>query len=185
MAKKNLSDLLQEEAQKFTPPVGETAIEVTAEKVVEENSTPLTEDAASTSTKRTTPTKADLEITIKELTATLEKAQKKEVSLQEQISDLKTDLSVQKALTERLTTELYETKKTALQLAESNSQLLAESAEFKKPKEPVKEAVKAIVKEPVKSLSINPKKSHRSPERLQENPTQANDDFANNTWLYD
>ncbi|MBK1986502.1 hypothetical protein A0J48_002890 [Sphaerospermopsis aphanizomenoides BCCUSP55] len=184
MAKKNLSDLIQEEAQKFTPPVGETAIDVTAQKVVEENSPPV-EELTPTANKRATPTKADLEVTIKELTATLEKAQKKEVSLREQISDLKTDLSVQKALSERLTTELYETKKTALQLAESNSKLIEEINEFKKVKEPVKELSKEPIPATSKSLSINPKKSHRSPEKLQEKPNQTNDDFANNTWLYD
>ncbi|WP_071190517.1 hypothetical protein [Trichormus sp. NMC-1] len=193
MAKKNLSDLLQEEAQKFTPQVGDTAIEVTAQKVEEENSSPMEEEAASTSTKRTTPTKADLEATIQALTANLEKAQQKEVSFKEHISDLKTDLSLQKALEERLTTELYETKKTALQLAESNSQLIEEINGLKKVKEPVKEPVKETYKEPIRetyketsrSLSINPKKSHRSPERLQEKPNQSNDNFADNTWLYD
>ncbi|AFZ58876.1 hypothetical protein H6G54_17485 [Anabaena cylindrica FACHB-243] len=185
MAKKNLSDLLQEEAQKFTPQVGDTAIEVTAQKVEEDNSSPLEEEPASTSNRRTTPTKADLEITIKELTATLEKVQKKEVSLKEQISDFKTDLSVQKALAERLNTELHETKKTALQLAESNSKLIAEINELKKVKEPVKETFIEPVKETSRSLSINPKKSHRSAERLQEMPNQSNDNFADNTWLYD
>lgn len=179
MNKKNLSDLLQEEAQKFTPQVGDSAIEITAQEVIEENSLPLQEELTPT------PTKAELEITIKKLTANLEKAQEKEVSLKEQISDLKTDLSVQKAWGERLTTELYETKKTALQLAESNSQLIEEIKGLKKVQEPVKAQVKETFKEPVRSLSINPKKSHRSPERLQELPTQSNDDFADNTWLYD
>lgn len=180
MAKKNLSDLLQEEAQKFTPQVGDTAIEVTAQAVVEEHFS-TTEDSTPAANRRTNPTKADLEVTIKELTTTLEKSQKKEVSLREQISDLKADLSTQNTLVERLTTELHETKKTALQLAESNSQLIAEIEVLKKPQEPVKETAKQISK----SLSINPKKSYRSPERLQELPNQANDDFANNTWLYD
>ncbi|MBD2691874.1 hypothetical protein [Anabaena catenula] len=189
MAKKNLSDLLQEEAQKFTPQVGDSAIEVTAQEVIEDNSLPVQEESTPTSTKRTIPTKADLEVMIKELTANLEKAQKKEVYLKEQISELKTDLSVQKALGEKLTTELYETKKTALQLAESNSKLITEINELKKVNEPVQEVVKETFREPVKetsrSLSINPKKSHRSPERLQEKPNQSNDNFADNTWLYD
>ncbi|MBD2571244.1 hypothetical protein [Anabaena lutea] len=189
MAKKNLSDLLQEEAQKFTPQVGDSAIEVTAQEVIEENSLPVQEESTPTSTKRTIPTKADLEVIIKELTANLEKAHNKEVYLKEQISELKTDLSVQKALGEKLTTELYETKKTALQLAESNSQLIEEIQGLKKAKEPVKEtykeSVKETYKETSKSLSINPKKSHRSPERLQEKPNQSNDNFADNTWLYD
>jgi uncharacterized protein involved in exopolysaccharide biosynthesis len=184
MAKKDLSDLLQEEVQRFTPQVGETAIEVTAQEVVEQHSS-TTEDSIPTANRRTTPTKAHLEVTIKDLTTTLEKSQKKEVSLREQISDLKADLSTQNALVERLTTELHETKKTALQLAEYNSQLIAEIEVLKKPQEPVKEAVREPVKQISQSLSINPKKSYRSPERLQELPNQANDDFANNTWLYD
>lgn len=185
MAKKNLSDLLQEEAQKFTPQVGDSAIEVTAQEVIEDNSLPVQEESTPTSTKRTIPTKADLEVIIKELTANLEKAQKKEVYLKEQISELKTDLSVQKALGEKLTNELYETKKTALQLAESNSKLITEINELKKVNEAVKETFREPVKETSRSLSINPKKSHRSPERLQEKPNQSNDNFADNTWLYD
>jgi DNA repair exonuclease SbcCD ATPase subunit len=186
--KKNLSDLLQEEAQKFTPQVGDTAIEVTAKTIVEDHSSSDEEETTSTPSKRTNPTKADLEVTIKELTATLEKAHKNEFALKEEISHLTTDLSAQTSLSERLTTELNETKKAALQLAESNSQLIAEIKELKQAtqvKENLPAPIKETVKDTSKSLSINPKKSHRSPARLQELPNQTNDDFANNTWLYD
>ncbi|MEA5575937.1 hypothetical protein [Anabaena sp. UHCC 0451] len=169
MTKKNLSDLLQEEAQKFTPDQGESVIEVTAEKVVETN----------ISSSAETGVQANLEFTIKELQETLKKSRHQVVSLQQEISELQTTLSEQKSLAESLTKELYETKKTALQLAESNSKMIEEINEIKK------ESSNKPVHEISKSLSINPKKSYRLPERLQEKPNQANDDFADKTWLYD
>ncbi len=60
----SVSDLLQEEAQKFTPSEDESAIEVTAEAVNEQNTPAVEEDAPtqtpeqSTASKRTIPTKA-------------------------------------------------------------------------------------------------------------------------------
>lgn len=96
MAKKRLSDLLQEEAQKFSPPEGEPTIDVVAisddspstssdnDTGEEEDSAQLEEplQAAETITsRRTTPTKAELEATVKELKEALEKAQQKETSL--------------------------------------------------------------------------------------------------------
>jgi hypothetical protein len=83
------------------------------------------------------------------------------------------------ALVERLTTELQETKQTALQLADSNSQLLEEIKVFKQPHPQPSEQATQI------SKSIQYKKSHRSIERLQEKPTQDSEDFSKNTWLYD
>lgn len=169
MTNRNLSELLQEEAQKFTPSQSESVIEITAEKVVETNSYSSAETVVQT----------NLEFTIKELQETLEKSQNQVVSLQQENSELQTALSEQKSLAESLTKELYETKKTALQLAESNSKMIEEINEIKK------ESTNKPVHEISKSLSINPKKSYRLPERLQEKPTQANDDFADKTWLYD
>ncbi|MFM7370427.1 MAG: hypothetical protein ACKO2Z_22100, partial [Sphaerospermopsis kisseleviana] len=82
MPRKRLTELLQEEAQKFTPSPDETAIEVTAEKVLETAETAETEISASeettvktpleTTAKRANPTKAELEITIKNLQESLE-----------------------------------------------------------------------------------------------------------------
>ncbi|MFM6673396.1 MAG: hypothetical protein ACKPJO_25240, partial [Dolichospermum sp.] len=88
---------------------------------------------------------------------------------------LQTVISEKKALTERLTEELYETKQTALQLADSNSQLLEEIKVFKQLSQQTSQI----------SKSIQYKKSHRSIDRLQEKPTQDNEDFSKNTWLYD
>jgi chromosome segregation ATPase len=178
MVRKRLADLLQEEAQKFTPSQGESVIEIAAEVIAEKSDSPTEEPPAQISEST-----AALEATIKELRTTLEKSQKQETILQKEITDLQSALSSQKAATENLTKELDETKKTALQLAEANSKLIAEINGSKQTKEIVKAPVNTPVKEAYNPL--NYKKSHRSPERLQEQPTQANDDFANNTWLYD
>ncbi|MBN3938607.1 MAG: hypothetical protein V7L21_08280 [Nostoc sp.] len=206
--KQSLSDLLQEEAQKFTPSEGESAIEVTAEKIVEEQASSDEESSAETleptSTKRTSPTKADLEATVKELTSNLETSHKKEVSLGQEITDLQSKLSKQKTfvsehktLLEQLTKELDETKKTALQLAEANSQLIEEINSLKKEAEQkAEEKSKLVVKEtsaikPVKDHynPLNYKKSHRSSETLAQNQpqNQPNEypDSSNEMWLLD
>ncbi|MEH2231055.1 MAG: hypothetical protein V7K71_15780 [Nostoc sp.] len=209
--KQSLSDLLQEEAQKFTPPEGESAIEVTAEKIVEEQASAdeesLGQPLEPASTKRS-PTKADLEATVKELTSNLETSHKKEASLGQEITDLqsklskqKTFVSEQKSLLEQLTKELDETKKTALQLAEANSLLIEEINSFKKEAEQkavqkVEEKSKLVVKEtsaikPVKDHynPLNYKKSHRSSETLAQNQpqNQPNEypDSSNEMWLLD
>jgi hypothetical protein len=90
---------------------------------------------------------------------------------QKQILDLQATLAEQADLVKRLTKELDDTKQTALKLAESNSQLIEEIHGLKQAKESYK--------------LVSYKKSHRSPERLQEAPIETNDDFAANTWLYD
>ncbi|MEH1816301.1 MAG: hypothetical protein V7K26_16665 [Nostoc sp.] len=209
--KQSLSDLLQEEAQKFTPPEGESAIEVTAEKIVEEQASDdeesLGQPLEPTSTKRS-PTKADLEAIVKELTSNLETSHKKEASLGLEITDLqsklskqKTFVSEQKSLLEQLTKELDETKKTALQLAEANSLLIEEINSFKKEAEQkveqkAEEKSKLVVKEtsaikPVKDHynPLNYKKSHRSSETLAQNQpqNQPNEypDSSNEMWLLD
>ncbi|MBN3962867.1 hypothetical protein [Nostoc sp. NMS8] len=204
--KQSLSDLLQEEAQKFTPPEGESAIEVTAEKVAEEevssDEESLGQPLEPTSTKRTSPTKADLEATVKELTGNLETSHKKEASLGQEITDLQSKLSKQKTFTseqksllEQLTKELDETKKTALQLAEANSQLIEEIKALKQTAEE-KSQLAVAVKEtsaikPVKDHynPLNYKKSHRSSETLAQNQpqNQPNEypDSSNEMWLLD
>jgi chromosome segregation ATPase len=159
----NLTDLLQAEARTFTSTEGESVIDITANEVI-------TEDPASESDM----VKTDLQVTVKELSEILEKAQKQESALYQQISDLQASLFTQKTVSERLQKELDEARQVVLQLAESNSQLLEEIKEFKQVKE-------------ISHLTrpMNHKKSHRTPERLQELPTGNNDDFATNTWLYD
>lgn len=169
MAKKNISNLTQEESKKFIPLQGEPIIEIIAEAVLETqiqtSETPIT--AINNQSK--------LEAIIKELQKTVDTLKQKESTLIQEISALKMVISEKKALAERLTEELYETKQTALQLADSNSQLLEEIKIFKQPSQQASQI----------SKSIQYKKSHRSIERLQEKPNQDSEDFSKNTWLYD
>ncbi|MCG6134329.1 MAG: hypothetical protein MET45_06655 [Nostoc sp. LLA-1] len=208
MVKKRLSDLIQEEAQKLTPNENDSVIEVTAEEVTEQE-TPAaaaspTQTPEPTAAKRTIPTKADLEIIIKELKETLEKKQDKEKSLQQQIADLQSSVSEQKASTEKLTKELQEAKKAAIHLAEANSQLIEENNSLKQEKEREKELLqqekeknllqqekvqqekenKSAIQVKEKYDPMGYRKSHRVPEHLLERQKEE-DDFAANTWLYD
>ncbi|MCC5631249.1 hypothetical protein LC613_26115 [Nostoc sphaeroides CHAB 2801] len=204
--KQSLSDLLQEEAQKFTPPEGESAIEITAQEIAEELASSDEESSAQTpelnSTKRTSPTKADLEATVKELTANLEKSHKNEASIGQEIADLQSKLSKQKtlaseqkSLVEQVTKELEETKKTALQLAEANSKLIEEINALKQTAEDNSKLAVAVKEtsaiKPVKEHynPLNYKKSHRSSEKLAQNQpqNQPNEypDSSNEMWLLD
>ncbi|MDZ7960645.1 MAG: hypothetical protein RMY34_22645 [Aulosira sp. DedQUE10] len=204
MVKKRLSDLLQEEAQKFTPSEGESAIEVTAEAVSEPDllateETPTQTPEQSTAAKRTTPTKADLEITIKELTETIEQSQAKEASLQKQVVDLQSAVSEQKTLAKRLTKELDEAKKAALHLADSNSKLIEEINSLKQEKENVAAANSQLVEKsnalkkqqetykPVKHSydQINYRKSYRSSETLATTQPDESEDSSSAMWLLD
>ncbi|WP_017316527.1 hypothetical protein [Mastigocladopsis repens] len=139
MAKKNLSDLLQEEAQKFSPPEGETTIDVVAitdnnpsspsdnDTGKEEGSAQLEEEskqaADSTTSKRTNPTKAELEATVKELKEALEKAQQKETSL---VKDLKETIEKAQQQETSLVKDLKETIEKAQQKEASFQQEVAD-----------------------------------------------------------
>jgi chromosome segregation ATPase len=171
MPKKNLTNLIQQEAQKFTPPTGEPVIEVTAQAVLETQTT-ITDTPHS-------PNNKELEAKIEELQQIVATSKQKEANLKNKIKDLQITVTEKEALVERLMLELQETKQTALQLADSNSQLLAEIKVFKQPHPQPNEQATQI------SKSIQYKKSHRSIERLQEKPTQDSEDFSKNTWLYD
>ena len=173
MARKNISNSTQQESKKFIPLEGEPIIEIIAEPVLEpqiptpENPIPAIK------------TQSELEAIIKELQKTVDTLKQKESTLIEKISALQMVISEKKVLTERLTEELYETKQTALQLADSNSQLLEEIKVFKQPSQQASQQATQI------SKSIQYKKSHRYIERLQEKPNQDSEDFSKNTWLYD
>ncbi|WP_414564926.1 MULTISPECIES: hypothetical protein [unclassified Anabaena] len=201
MVKKRLSDLIQEEAEKLTTNENESVIEVTAQEVTEQDTSAAaaspTQTPEPTAAKRTIPTKADLEIIIKELKETLEKKQDKEKSLQQQIADLQSNVSEQKASTEKLTKELQEAKKAAIHLAEANSQLIEENNSLKQEREKEllkQEKEKNLLqqeKENKSAIQVKEKydpmgyrKSHRVPEHLLERQKEE-DDFAANTWLYD
>jgi len=94
----------------------------------------------------------------------------KEVTLLNQVRDLQTALSLQKASSERSQQELEEAKQMILQLAQSNSQLIEENKGLKQAKDG--------------SKLNNYKKSHLLSEKLTDKP-KVSDDFAANTWLYD
>ncbi|MFM7364824.1 MAG: hypothetical protein ACKO11_10095 [Cuspidothrix sp.] len=169
MPKKNLSHLIQEEAQKFTPLQGEPVIEVAAEAVLE-TQTLTTEILVSPNNKE-----LKLEAKIEELQQTLSTLKQKEATLENKISDLQLAVTEKDEVIKRLSIELQDTKQTALQLADSNSQLLEEIKVFKQPSQQTSQI----------SKSIQYKKSHISIERLQEKPNQDSEDFSKNTWLYD
>lgn len=189
--KQSLSDLIQAEAQKFDPSQGESAIEVTAQTVAEEIATPQ-ENNQSTSetstTKRSNPTKADLEVTIKELQTSLTVSEQNEKALQQQIVDLQSALAAQKSSLEKVTKELSETKQTALQLAEANSQIIEENKAFKQAQETQIQQQKTTekTKEQKSHQPVLYRKSHRTAEQFPVvQPTESKDDFSANTWLYD
>lgn len=192
MVNKHLSDLLQDETQKLIPLENQSVIEVKAEKVTEDNA--LTTEKLPTLTSKPTPAKDtmstnnNLEITIQELKQSLEESQDKAKAFQKQIVDLQSILYEKQVLTERLTKELHEAKQDALHLAEANSKLIEESkapipAKENKPAIPEKSNNSAIqVKE--KYNPVGYKKSHQVPEYLLERQKE-DDNFADNTWLYD
>ncbi|BAZ00560.1 hypothetical protein NIES37_45550 [Tolypothrix tenuis PCC 7101] len=199
MVKKRLSDLLQEEAQKFTPSEGETAIEVNAEAVSEVEETPTQTPESSTTARRSTPTKADLENTIKELKESLEKSHATETNLQKQVTDLGSAVAEQKALATKLTKELEEAKQAALHLAESNSKLIEEINSLKAEQEKFVEANSQLVAQsnalkqqqetykPVKQTHGQDyyRKSHRSSERLAIAQPDEPEDSSSQMWLLD
>lgn len=187
MARKRLSDLLQEESQKISSPENESVIEVTAEEVVEVVSSTTEESSAEaneqTTSKRTHQTKADLEAAIKQLQEDLEQAQKQarhnEDKLRNQISELQAALSGKEALAERLTKELSDAKQAALQLAEANSKFMEEINTLKQVKE------KEIVKQKESIKPITYRKSYRSPEILPPNQPEEKVDNSSQMWLLD
>ncbi len=166
MVNRHVADVIQEQAQKFTPDEGESAIEVAAEVIIEhaESSEELSTDT------HTSPTKADLEAMIQELQERDEQSRQREKQLQQKNSDLQSALSQeksifyeQKALVERLTKELDDAKKAALQLALANSQLIEENNVLKKQKESI------VVKQ---EKEIIPASSYRKPYQSSEKTPQ-------------
>jgi chromosome segregation ATPase len=194
MVKKRLSDLLQEEAQKSQ---GETTIETTATPVdspngsaehnshqAEEDSTPVVEQ---TTTRRTSPTKAELEVIIKELTHTVEQTHENETSLKQQIVDLQSALAEQKELVEQLKKELNEAKQAAVYLAQNNSQLAEELNALKQPAKAQPTKTQPTKVEPTQSTSaITYRKRYQR--ELQELPHEQPGGSVDDTspmWLLD
>jgi len=179
MVNRHVADVIQEQAQKFTPNEGESAIEVAAEVIIEhaESSEELSTDRPEqTPATHTSSTKADLEPMIQELQERDEQSRQREKQLQQQNSDLQSALSQeksifyeQKALVERLTKELDDAKKAALQLAVANSQLIEENNVLKKQKESI---VVKQEKEIIPASSYG--KSYQSSEKTPQHQPQQN-----------
>ncbi len=152
MARKRLSDLLREEAQK--PPEVETEAvslvdeaedgqEAIAPPAKTSRSKPAAQTAAQTAAAKAVVVTPDP--LILELKTALEEAKDRESDYQQEILDLKAEVKAQTAIAQKLQTslektehqrqqleeELAEAKQTALQLAATNSQLKQEQADRK------------------------------------------------------
>ncbi len=161
--KRDLADLLREEAQKSseieTELIAAAAdIEKETTESEEPSETPSSVQAiANSRAKRPgSPTKADLEIKVTQLQAALQAAREKEDSLQQQMADLQADLHEEKKLVQKLLaemkqnndlkTELEQAKKVILQLSEINSKPIQKVSIPQKEKE--------VVNTPEKEVSI-------------------------------
>lgn len=169
MAKKSLTDLLREEVKKSPKLEGETEQETTDAEDRDQDTKTVEKSLMNTpsrpSAKRSTHTKAELEATITELRAALEEAQhkdatlaelkealeeayRKEGALQQQITDLQSDLQHQKKSVhklekeleklDQLKTDLQEAKKAAHQLAQANEKLTQQVNTLQKENEDLK-----------------------------------------------
>lgn len=142
MVKKRLTDLLREEALNSSN--GDTeaaqdsqdnaqsgkagAAKTTAEESPEDNATPRS--------KRSNPTKADLQATVTELRATLKATQGRESQLEKKVAQLQAELQTQQPMVEKLQADLEQidqvkadleqAKETILQLSELNARLSAQ-----------------------------------------------------------
>lgn len=148
MARKRLSDLLREEVKKTTDGESETPDASEVENNPNNDSAASKTKGFSKSSKAkasseaataesTTSLQADADAKVAELQAALEQSQKREETLQQEISHLKADLKAQttaakdlqtnlkeiEAENQQLEAELTKVKQTALQLADSNAEL--------------------------------------------------------------
>ncbi|MBD2137060.1 hypothetical protein H6F32_05545 [Anabaena sp. FACHB-1237] len=188
MARKKLADLIQAEAQietqtqaqKYTPSSTDSVIEIAAEPV-KETATVTQDITQSTASDFISVQESRLLAKIKDLQDTIITLQEKGMALQQQVNDLQIALAEKQAFTEKLNQELDETKKTALQLAHSNSNLLEEIELLKQPTAPP-----AIVKKDIyHPAQSHYKKDHRQLPVMKEKPESNKEDFGKNTWLYD
>ncbi|NJP08347.1 MAG: hypothetical protein HC866_01810 [Leptolyngbyaceae cyanobacterium RU_5_1] len=148
MARKRLSDLLREEAQKpadsqadavavNTPEINSDSTTATAKTSTRTSKTTSSAKPPGDNALEQSSTQSTLDADVIELKNALEEAEQREAELKKQVAELKADLKNQTASEKRLQTslekaaqrnqdletELAEAKQTALQLAEANSQL--------------------------------------------------------------
>ena len=216
MAKKSLTDLLHEEVKKSSKQESETVQKNTDDELQEQTDHTVEKLPMTTqnkpSARRATPTKADLESTITELRTALKEAQnqeetfvdlknaleeayKKEGALEQQITDLQSDLQHQKRLTHKLEKELEkleplkkefeQAKKAAVQLAEANEKLTQEINSLKKGNETPKEQKPTAIKEQKVSVIKEQEHTPRYQQPLRPIQTEADKpaDFATKSWL--
>jgi chromosome segregation ATPase len=200
MAKKSLTDLLREEVKKSSQPESPTVQETTDDEFIEQDAktvekSPMNTPAKS-SAQRSNLTKAQLEATVTELKAALKEAQNKEATfadlkdsleeshsketaLQQQITELQSELDhqnkslhkLQKELEKLadLKTEAEQAKKAASHLAKANEKLSQEVDALKKENEDLKAHV--------------PNQLEHRPGRPIQKETEKSGDFAKNSWL--
>lgn len=188
MARKKLADLIQAEAQteiqtpakKYTPSSTDSVIEIAAEPV-KETATVIQDIQQTSASDFISVQESRLLAKIKDLQDTIINLQEKRMALQQQVNDLQIALAERQTLIEKLNQELDETKKTALQLADSNSNLL-EEIELLKKRTPSPAIVKKDIYHPAQS---HYKKDHRQLPVMKEKPESNKEDFGKNTWLYD
>ncbi|MEL7038871.1 MAG: hypothetical protein AAFO04_25170 [Cyanobacteria bacterium J06592_8] len=197
----SLSDVVKQEAQKVNEteaqPVEATVVdsnEVSELKAIENSSI---SDVTETSTRRKSPTKADLEVKITELTdritelqSTLETFQNNERTLQEKVLGLQSEIEEKGTFIAQLqedikrndlTDELEKAQKTALQLSEKNSELLEELETLKKENQELKEKQKQQSKPGLKKTNLP--QIHQRPEHVENQPQTSSNDFSQSTWL--
>lgn len=212
MAKKSLTELLHEEAEKSAQPQVEILPKSSDDEVSDQKV--AMNKPASSSTKRSNPTKADLEATIKELRQALEEAQQREdtiVDLQDSlekaqekedvIAELKTSLeeaqkkesNLQKEI-ENLQADLQQQHKYIKQLEEDiqkTDQLKIELEQAKKDalklaevNEKLSKKASSSQKKEVSALK-QPRQSaqHHQITRPVTKESEKPGDFAKKTWL--
>ena len=185
MDKQHLGSLPRPKVQNSVASENNSVIETTAERVVGQTAEAGEESpATAVNGTSTEPTRGELEATISQLRSTAEQTRQLEVAhqhegaLQQEINQLKVELSDHKKLVDKLQKELetvnqikielQEAKQTALQLAETNSKLIEEVNRVKEKEhnEPPKrtavkrpEGVIMFSQDPAKAMNDNTIKS--------------------------
>lgn len=188
MARKNLSDLLRQEAQKSPNSEEETVknddkiIDVPALATVEVAAEEVTEEASNndkTAAKRSTHTKVELESTVTELQAALETAKENEANEQKEIAELRSQLKKAQQNEQKLEKQLAELRsevenqkkllKQQEQKLEKTNQMKKELDEAKKTSLQLANANSAIEEE-VKQLRKQLENSQPKPTPLSTQP---------------
>ncbi len=180
MARKRLSDMVRQEAEKSS----------TAEvEIVADESGVGVQSTASPSKSEAQP---NLEEKIVELKTALETAQNQERSLQEKLLQLQAQLEDKNQFIDQMKTEIQEAdlkgklqkaQEAALQLSEANSKLIEELKTLKQENESLKTALQPPA-QPPQSKPIEKAKSQliRRPYSSPSQPVSG-EDFSNSTWL--